>query len=232
MKHFPWFVILRGLIMIATLVAVGLVFREWDLAERVRDTAWVDSWIRNAGVWDELVVVVLFALIQAIGIPRQVVCFLGGYAFGFWQGLGVCLLAVLLACILNFYYARFLGRDLVQHRLAGRLRGIDGFWTKNPFSMTLMIRLLPIGNNMITNLLAGVSNVAPVPFFLGSVVGYIPQSVVFVLVGSGVGLAAEAQVIVGVVLFAVSAVLGIILFRRFRTDRKPAVVDFLAGKEL
>lgn len=232
MKRFPWRIILRGFVVIVTLVVVGLAFREWGLAERVRDTAWVDAWVRNAGISDEIIVIGIFTIIQAVGVPRQVVCFLGGYAFGLWEGLGVCLLAALLSCMMDFYYARFLGRDLVQTRLAGRLRGIDVFWTGNPFLMTLMIRLLPVGNNVITNLLAGVSSIVPFWFFAGSVVGYIPQSVVFVLLGSGVGLEAEKQVVLGVILFAVSAVLGIVLFRRFRADRKPAIVDFLNGKEL
>ncbi|MDE0539706.1 MAG: SNARE associated Golgi protein, partial [Rhodospirillales bacterium] len=83
-------------------------------------------------------------------------------------------------------------------------------------SMTLLIRLLPAGSNFLTNLAAGVSS-ARFPLFLaGSAIGYIPQMVVFALLGSGINLDPGLRISASVVLFFVSAGLGIYLFRRVR----------------
>ena len=224
-------VFLKGFILIATLIAAGALLKVTGLADHVQDTVWIDTWVRDQGVSGELIFIGLMGVVLALGIPRQAVSFLGGYALGFWEGLVLCLLATLVGCVLNFYYARFLGRSMVRARLAARLRRLDGFWQDNPFSVTLMIRLLPIGSNLITNLLAGVSSVAAVPFFIGSILGYIPQSVVFVLLGTGVGLDGMEQIVLSVVLFMISAGMGLVLFRRFRTARHLESAGILADEE-
>ncbi len=224
-------VFLKGFILIASLIAAGALLNMSGLAEHIQDTVWIDTWVRGQGIVGEAMFVGVMAVALAIGVPRQVVCFLGGYAVGFWEGLVLCLLASALGCAINFYYARFLGRSMIQARLADRLRRLDGFWQENPFSLTLMIRLLPVGNNLITNLLAGVSSIAALPFFAGSILGYLPQTIAFVLVGTGVGLDGVMQIILGVALFAVSAIIGLILFQRFRAARHLASAGILPDEE-
>jgi len=143
-----------------------------------------------------------------------VVAFLGGYAFGFIAGGVLALLATVTGCALTFYYARGMGRRLVQHRFAGRIRKIDVFLKQNTFSMAMVIHLLPVGSNAINNLLAGVSSVRGLPYFAGSGLGYLPQTVVFALAGSGVTFDPVLPLTLAVVLFAVSGLIGVWLFRR------------------
>ena len=52
--------------------------------------------------------------------------------------------------------------------------------------------------------------------FLGSLIGYLPQTVVFALVGSGIGMEPIFRISLGVILFIFSGVLGVYLFRRYR----------------
>ena len=82
--------------------------------------------------------------------------------------------------------------------------------------MTLLIRLLPLGSNLVTNLAAGVSSVGAAPFFLGSSIGYLPQTLVFALVGSGFSVDPELRIAISVVLFIVSGFLGVTLYRKYR----------------
>ena len=85
--------------------------------------------------------------------------------------------------------------------------------------MTVLIRFLPVGSNLITNLLAGVSSVRPLPFVAGSLIGYLPQTVIFVLLGSGIHVQPMVRSALSVLLFVVSATLGITLYRRLRRGR-------------
>ena len=85
--------------------------------------------------------------------------------------------------------------------------------------MTLLIRLLPVGSNLATNLIAGVSSAGGIAFIGGSTVGYIPQTVVFALLGSGINLDPEIRISLSVALFFVSATLGVYLYRRYKRGK-------------
>ena len=51
------------------------------------------------------------------------------------------------------------------------------------------------------------------PFFLGSALGYIPQMLIFSLVGSGARVDQFWQVAIAMALFVLAAILGIVLYR-------------------
>lgn len=209
---------LRGFILIASFVAAGFLVKTIG-GQGFFDADWIDRDIRGQGLTGEVLFVLVGAVITAIGLPRQAVSFLGGYAFGFVFGTGLALLASLSGCILSFFYARLLGRSFVLARFPDRIKRIDSFLHDNPLSMTLLIRLLPVGNNALTSMTAGVSGVRAMPFFIGSVIGYVPQTVIFTLLGSGIHLEPEIRIGASVVLFVVSGALGIYLFRRYRKSR-------------
>jgi uncharacterized membrane protein YdjX (TVP38/TMEM64 family) len=206
---------LRGLALLVSLVLVGFALKSSG-AGALFDETWIDAYVRGQGVRGLLVFIALGLAFTALGLPRQIIGFLAGYAFGFVEGTGLALVATTLGCIAAFYYARFLGRDFVAHRFPDKVRRIDVFLNRNPLAMTLLIRFLPLGSNLATNLAAGVSGVRGTPFFTGSLIGYLPQTAVFALVGSGIGLDPVFRISLGAVLFALSGVLGVYLYRRYR----------------
>jgi len=161
--------------------------------------------------------VLLAAAACAFGLPRQLVASVASISYGLWGGIGVALLAQLLGCAADFFWARFIGHEWAQRRISGRLARINSFLTAHPGSTTLMLRLFPVGNNLILNLVAGVSTIPPVPFLAASLLGYVPQTVVFALVGTGRSI----QLWLGAVLFIISTLVGLWLAKRhqeLRTD--------------
>jgi uncharacterized membrane protein YdjX (TVP38/TMEM64 family) len=209
---------LRGLVLIASFVALGYLVKVSGLSG-LFDQAWIDSEIRGRGLSGEILYLVIGAVLTAIGFPRQAVCFLGGYAFGFGYGTALSLAASLGGCVLAFFYARLMGRAFVQQRFPDRIRRVDDFLHANPLSMTLLVRLLPVGSNVVTNLAAGVSGVNALPFLVGSLLGYLPQTVIFALLGSGIHVDPATRIVASVALFVVSGMLGVYLFRRYRKSR-------------
>jgi len=205
--------ILQGLLFLASLVGLFFLLRQLGLD---LDQAWIDREIRGRGVTGELVFLGVGALAMALGLPRQVIAFLGGYAYGALWGTTLALLSAVLGCMLSFYYARLLGRALVQGRFPDKVRRLDEFLGRHPFNMALLIRLLPVGHNLSTNLIAGVSSVRALPFIAGSGLGYLPQTLVFALAGSGVNIDTAWRLGSAVLLFLLSALLGVWLYRRFR----------------
>ncbi len=207
--------LVKGLAVMVSLAALGWGLKASGLGDML-DTHWVDSEIRGHGFTGELIFLAIGSVVVAVGLPRQAVCFLAGYAFGLGGGLILSSLASIAGCVICFCYARLLGRDLVMHKFAGRVRRIDDFLQDNPVTMTVLIRFLPVGSNLLTNLLAGVSSVRPWPFFVGTLLGYTPQTAVFVLLGSGIQVDPLLRVSLSVALFVASAVLGVFLYKRLR----------------
>ena len=208
-------ILLRGLVLIASLAAIAWAFERMGLGS-VLDTSWIDAEVRGKGVLGEVLYVAVAALLLAIGLPRQIVSFLGGYAFGVLAGTLLALAATASGCVLTFGYARLLGRAMVRDRFSARIQRIDNFLRDNPFSLSLLIRLLPAGSNFLTNLAAGVSSVHAWPFVAGSVLGFIPQTLIFALAGSGVSLDPALRIGLAMALFVVAGAIGLSLYRKYR----------------
>ena len=207
--------VLRGGALFATLVLLVLLLRLSGL-DTLLDEAWMDAHVRGQGATGVLTFVLLGAVCTAIGLPRQLIGFLGGYAFGLAEGTLWGVAAAGLGCASAFYYARFLGRDVVANRFPGKVQKVDSFLAENPFTMTLLIRFLPVGSNLVTNLAAGVSSVGAPAFIGGSALGYIPQTLVFALIGTGMKVDPAFNIAIAVALFAISGVLGVYLYKKHR----------------
>jgi len=200
--------------MIAALAGLGYLF-ELSQQAGVFDRAWVDAHVRGQGLSGELLFLGVGAAFTAVGLPRQIVCFLGGYAFGLVRGTLLGLIASALGCMITFWLARLFGRGAAA-RLSGKVRALDAFVRANTFTATLLIRFLPAGSNVFTNLAAGASSAGATPFLLGSIAGFVPQTLVFALVGSGINLDPVLRTALAVVLFLVSGALGVYLLGRYR----------------
>lgn len=211
--------ILRGLCVMAILAAGGFLLGD------LLDLHWIDMYVRDNGLAGELLFVAVGGLLVGTGLSRQVVAFLGGYGFGFIHGTLLAMLAAVCGCILTFYTARLLIRSTASSRFSARVREIDRFIHENTFTMTVLIRLLPLGSNWLVNLAAGVSGVRSAPFFFGSILGFIPQMAVFALVGSGTRMDRYWQVALAMGLFAGAAAIGLYLYRRFRNRGAPGAAQ-------
>ncbi|MDB5414990.1 MAG: SNARE-like domain protein [Rubritepida sp.] len=210
----------RLLLMVMGLAAGGFLLR---LLGAAPGTEWVDLYIRDQGLLGETLFLAAGAVALAVGVPRQALAFLGGYAFGAVIGIGLALVAQILGCAIAFFWAGAVGRGWAERRLAGRfgarMRPIVDLLREHPFSAALALRLFPVGNNLALNLLAGMSGIPAVPFLAASALGYIPQTVVFALLGKGVRVDGAWQLVLSGVLLATSIGLGLWLMQRHRAGR-------------
>jgi len=194
----------RGALFLAGLIAAGL-------ALRLAGTGILAAGPTPAGA---LTLLGAGAVLTAFGVPRQAVAFAAGYAFGAWRGGALAMAAQMLGCCADFWWARAVARDWAVRRLRGRLARLDTTLAARPFMATLTLRLLPVGNNLLLNLLGGVSGLRAAPFFAATLIGYVQQTAVFALAGSGVQVDRSVQLAAAAGLFVVSAGLGAMLLRQ------------------
>ena len=207
--------IIRGLVLIGLLVALGFLLKSSGLGENI-DKDWIDVHVRNNGFEGRLLFVGVAALLAAAGFPRQIISFLAGYAFDLNLGFVLALIACGIGCTIAFLFARIIGRDWVKSKFPRRLDKADQFFSANTFTTTLLIRFMPAGSNFVTNLVAGVSGAKALSFIAGSTLGYMPQTVIFALLGSGINLDPGFRITLSVVLFISSIALGIFLYRKYK----------------
>jgi uncharacterized membrane protein YdjX (TVP38/TMEM64 family) len=212
----------KGVIMLCIFGAGVWMARSSGLEGLLRDTAWFDSHVLGSGPMSGLIFMGITACLTALGLPRQLFGFLGGFAFGAIGGTLLTTVGCGLGCATASLYGRFSGRDFVARKFGSRLGRLDAFLSGQPFLMALAIRLFPLGSNLLTNLAAGVSSIPLLPFVLGSSLGYIPQNFVFALFGAGMNAESTQGVViavsVSVVLLMISGWLGVIMYRRYRAE--------------
>jgi uncharacterized membrane protein YdjX (TVP38/TMEM64 family) len=207
----PWRGILRSVLLLVGLAALGFA---WAEMPRHLSPAALAPLIAAGGGAAPFLFVALAGLAMAVGLPRQVGAFAAGYLYGPWLGTLIGLAASLVSAAVDFGWARFLGRAAIKRRLSGRLERVDAFLAANPFGASLMLRLLPVGNNVLLNVAAGVSGVSPGWFLVGSAIGYLPQTIVFALLGGGTRFDRRLELALAVGLFLASALIGLALYRR------------------
>lgn len=212
-KSFIW------LAIALVLLGIGYVFQSDDFDSFIKQLPFTNS--ANAG-WlnGKFAYFVLASLVVAIGCPRQVISFFAAYFFGLLQGVLIGLAATTLACVISFFIARVF-KTYFKDMLKGKLKLAFEFWKQNTFLATLIWRFIPAGSNLLTNLVAGAFGISALPFIMGSALGYIPHTVVFALLGAGVDVGSNFQLIASALLFVVSILLGLILYKKYQTEFSP-----------
>ena len=214
--------VLKASLLAAGLVAAGAAVRTLapDLVAGA-DGAGAGSGLAHrfagAGAAGIAEFLVLGAVVCAVGLPRQAVCFAAGLAWGAVAGSAIGLAATLIGCLADFGWARVVARDWARRRVlarSARLLGLDRAVAARPFATILTLRLLPVGSSLLLSLAAGLSRAPFGAFLAATVLGALPQTVVFALLGSGVGVGHVARIVLALALFAVSAALGTALMRK------------------
>lgn len=208
----------KGLILLLLCAVFGLALNSSPIFEALNQN-WIDLHIRNDGLRGVVFFLAIGALLTSIGCPRQLVAFLGGYAFGFLEGFLLSTLCIGVSCIFILLLARKLVRPFVDRMYQEKAIALNRFLSHRPIVKTIIIRLLPFGNNLVTNMIAGVTTVKASHFLLGSLAGYLPQMVIFALMGSGVLVISAWKIALSVVLFTISSVLSLWLYREYRDSR-------------
>lgn len=199
------------LLFIAVVLAIVL-FRsppqEWSYAQRFGD------YIESMGAIGVLVFFLITAIATSIGLPRQLFAFAAGFAFGIATGVLLSSFAAIAGCGITFFSSRRWLTARVQSRYPRLVRGLDNLLSNDAFLKILVLRLQPLGTNFITNLCAGVADVPASVFLVSSWLGYLPQMMVFALLGAGVRIGSSAYLIYSLSLLCLSLAIGFWLYQK------------------
>ena len=204
-----------GAALLGALLVAGLVLALTVDLPRV-DT--VRAWLDGAGgaAWVALALGVVLVLL--VPVPRTAVSILVGVVAGFGPGTAVALTGGLLAGVVAFGLARFLGRAAVTRLVGPRLDVVDRLAVDRGFWAVLGGRLLPVVPFVLLSYGAGLTAVRLGPYALATAIGLVPGTLVQVGIGASVGSFAGGTATVVPVVAAVLGltVLGLVVRRRRR----------------
>jgi uncharacterized membrane protein YdjX (TVP38/TMEM64 family) len=210
---------IKIIILFLTILIGWYILNQTFIAEYIKNYASIEDKINKYPVSGSTLFIFLGGILTTFGFPRIILSTLAGFIFGFLYGTIFALAGTIAGCILTYYYARFMGRSFIKRILPQRLKNFEPLLKKNSFSITLMIRFFPIGNNTLTNLLGGVSSVKQLPYFLASLIGYLPQTVIFTLLGSGVKTGSPLKAFLSIALFLISILIMLCIARNLKKNQ-------------
>ncbi len=209
---------MRLLKIILLLLFAAVVYSQSDnqLWHHISDKNWIASYAAENGIQGTLFLILFGAVFTACGGPRQLIAFIFGFTFGSITGLVYCLLGAIIGAIGSYFLAQFYLQPFVRRRFASRYQSFKNFVEHQPFTKVLIVRIFPVGSNLVTNLLSGVTGVPVLAFIGASLLGYLPQTLIFTLAGAGVGEADHWQLLSSIILGILSIVLTSHLYQRYK----------------
>ncbi len=205
------------LILLACGAALLFIIHLTPFGEQVRNWDSLAALFAAGGIKAEIYFVVISAFLIMVGTPRLIFYGLAGFAFGFWEGLLWALVSSLIGSWLSFQGARWGGRDWLSERFGQRRFFARIVHAKPTVASVALLRLLPV-SNVIINVGLALSHVGHRAFLLGSLVGFLPQGVVAVIIGNG--MAADVPWAGALQIAIAAALLLMILFWTSRKRRR------------
>ena len=170
------FAVLVGLLMLTSLPQVRHFISE--------NLPVLKQFIQDCGPWAPVVFILIVAVLVGAGIPRLAFHFVGGALFAFWGGMVWTCIGTMIGYTVVFLAVRQLGlRDSILRKhpawqkLAAKLK-------HNTVPAVILFRQLPLPG-IVTNTVLALSPIRRREFFLGTIIGLIPEAVPTTLIGAG-----------------------------------------------
>jgi uncharacterized membrane protein YdjX (TVP38/TMEM64 family) len=177
------------LIVLAVLVSaviLAIVFLRDSLSQFLDQS-------RNLGWLGAMLLVLIYVVACVLMMPGSVLTLSAGAVFGVWIALPITLTGATLGACAAFLVGRFIARDWISRRLAGkpRLAAIDRAVGHKGFTIVLLTRLSPIFPFNVQNYAYALTGISFWKYALATWLGMIPGALMYVYIGSVFGQAAR-----------------------------------------
>ena len=176
---------LAALAALVLLVVLVHPLHEAAAAALRGDTKGLRTQLRDQGAWGVLVLLAVVLAHVAIWYPAEIPSAAAGFVYGFWVALPMMLALWLASALLSYVVGRYAARSLL-HRIAGeeRFARAERAVLRGGAPVLIAARLVPVVPFTLTGFVAGAAGVPVVRFAWTTVVGFLPLTVVTVLLGS------------------------------------------------
>ena len=189
----------KRLLPIVVLVAGLVAFFAFDLDRFVTLDALkthrevLQGWVESQGALAWLVYAAIYMAAVAFSIPGgAVLTIAGGFLFGPYVATSVVVIGATCGATILFLAARYAFADYLREKAGGAMRRMEAGFNENPVSYMLILRLVPLFPFWLVNLVPAFLGVKIRIYFLSTLIGIIPGTFVYSLVGDGAGAVLDA----------------------------------------
>ncbi len=151
------------------------------------------AWRADNQLLAALVFIAAYALVVAFSLPGAIwMTIAGGFLFGTLMGAIYVVVAATLGATAIFLAARYAFSDILRAKAGPAIRKMETGFRENALSYLLALRLVPIFPFWLVNLVPAFLGVPLRTFVIGTFFGIIPGSMVYTLVGNGLGAVFDA----------------------------------------
>jgi pyruvate/2-oxoglutarate dehydrogenase complex dihydrolipoamide dehydrogenase (E3) component/uncharacterized membrane protein YdjX (TVP38/TMEM64 family) len=201
-------------------------------------TAWLlgfVSWVRGAGPVGMAVFVVAYVLACVLFLPGSILTLGAGFAYGVVVGTPLVWVSANLGAAAAFLLGRTVARDAIARRVAAnpRFAAIDRAVGREGLKIVLLTRLSPAFPFSLLNYAYGLTTVGFRDYVVGSLVGMVPGTLMYVYLGSlltsvteiaaGGGAGGTAKHVLTLVGFAATVAVTVVITRIARRALDEAV---------
>lgn len=181
----------------------------------------IRGWADATGAWFPAVFFLAYVGFTQLPVPRTVFTLSAGILFGAVPGIVLALLATGTSAIVSLTVVRHFARDwarglLVRHR---RLMDLDRRLERRGWLAVASLRMIAAVPFAPLNYACALSSIRPLPFFLATIVGSAPGTVVTVLFGDALIDGMDLRIVAVTALLVCVGLAGLVI------DARTPVVD-------
>jgi uncharacterized membrane protein YdjX (TVP38/TMEM64 family) len=151
------------------------------------------AWRDDNYALTSLVFVAIYVLAVSFSVPGAVwLTITGGFLFGPFVSVVYVVFAATLGACLVFLMTRYAFADVMRAKAGPALAKMEAGFRRNALSYLLVLRLVPLFPFWLVNLAPALIGVPLRTYLVGTFFGIIPGSLVYCLVGNGLGALFEA----------------------------------------
>ncbi|MFC7063655.1 TVP38/TMEM64 family protein [Halobacillus seohaensis] len=169
----------------------------------------IRSYILSFGFLGPLLFMVLYTVGPIVAFPTSILSLAAAFAYGIWPGMLYIIIGATGASVTGYIMGRFFGDSIIKFQ---RTKWADALYNRmkeNGFVYVLVLRLIPLVGFDILSYAAGITRVKIRSFIPATVVGMIPGTFAYSLVGTS--LASGNSTLI----FAALSIFGLLLLTTF-----------------
>ncbi len=173
--------------VVGVVILVGVLYQDGSLQELFTEEGYANLklWIEAQGFWAPLVYILCYLVGTLLFIPGSIMNLTAGAIFGTTWGFLYVVIASNIGASIAFFLVRHFGRDFAQKLVvAGGLANFQAGLNRNAFLLVLGLRLVPVIPFNPLNFVLGLSQVGWKDYALGTLLGMLPATFIYVTLGN------------------------------------------------
>jgi uncharacterized membrane protein YdjX (TVP38/TMEM64 family) len=148
------------------------------------------QWISSLGAIAPVVFIAAYVVACVVFVPGSIITLAAGVLFGVIWGSIYVSIAATIGATLAFVIGRYVARDWVARKLAGRrsFNAIDDAVGREGWKIVLLTRLSPVFPFNLLNYAYGLTRVRLGEYVIASWAGMLPGTIMYVYIGSLAGI--------------------------------------------